>query len=1022
MQHNLRALIGALCALAVPCANTQANDREVPAAAAERPARHVEVPGVKRFSGQLIVRPRQHDAWIKRGATPKEATQWSAVACMVLATYPLRNYVPETDEYVIQCPPGFDENAVANDLLTMGCYQYAEPDWIIYPSACPDDPLLSNQWHHDAGMLQTCDAWGIHTGDPSVSVGICDTGILTTHDDLQLHRLEGYNAVDMLFESEGGQIGPVHSHGTQTTGCAAANGNNGVGVSGVGWNLSHRMLRVSNSSTGGSTLSVLQHAARTSIESGDRVASVSYSGVENASNLTTATYIKSIGGLLVWAAGNDGRNLILGDRDADDIIVVGATDSLDNKAMFSAYGPFVDVMAPGVGVFTTHSSGNGSYTAVSGTSFSAPLTAGLIALIWSSDPSLSPDQVETRLKAGCDDLGLPGVDNTFAYGRINVYNSLATAVPVPPVVDAGTDLVTSDSDGDALEAVILDGTGSFDPDGTIVAYQWSEGATLLGMSAVVSVELGLGVHSVTLTATDNDGQSSSDTVIVTINPNQPPVADAGADITVSDVDGDGLELVVLDGSASFDPDGTIVSLEWAEGAVGLGSGSLLSVNLAVGDHTMTLTVTDNGGASVSDTVLVSVVGQSPEPPAPPPPPGPVSLASDDFESGGFNGGFGRWVGAWAASGKVSVRTKGAPHAGAFHARLTKANTDLRRAVDLRGASEVHLTFWAKAKKFRGSDRAFVRVSPDGSSFTTLLTFTAADSDNAYHRYDLDLGNFPMTASFVVDFATATKKGKLFVDDVDITGLAGPPSNLDPVADAGPDLLVGDTDGDGVEIVTLDGLGSIDFDGSIVGFEWTEGATVLGTTAVLDAAFGVGSHTVTLTVTDNELATASDTVLVTVLPQGNDPVTLAFDGFESQGLSGGAGDWVGSWSKTGRVTIRTNRDSPHSGSSHVRLRRVGSTLGRTVDLTGVMGARLQLWIKTASFRAGDQASVRVAPDGVNFVTVLTINPGDDDNLYHFHDIDLSSFAMTADFRVELRSDMKRGKLWADDIEVVGVSGG
>ena len=1022
MQCNLRALIGALCALAVPCANTQANDRDAPAAA-ERPARHVEVPGVKQFSGQLIVRPRQHDAWTKRGATRKEATQWLAVARMVLATYPMKRYVAETDEYVIQCPGGFDENAVANDLLAMGCYQYAEPDWIIYPSACPDDPLLSNQWHHDAGKLQTCDAWSIHTGDPSVSIGICDTGILTTHDDLQLNRLEGYNAVDMLFESQGGQIGPVHSHGTQTTGCAAANGNNGVGVSGVGWNLSHRMLRVSNSTSGGTTLSVLQHAARTSIQNGDRVASVSYSGVDNASNLTTATYIKSIGGLLVWAAGNDARYLTLGDRDADDIIVVGATDSVDNKASFSAYGPFVDVMAPGVGVVTTHSSSNSSYAAVSGTSFSCPLTAGLIGLIWSSDPSLSPDQVETRLKEGCDDLGLPGVDNTFAHGRINVYNSLATAAaPVPPVVDAGTDLFIDDSDGDALETVILDGTGSFDPDGTIVAYQWSEGATLLGTSAVLSVELGLGVHSLTLTATDNDGQSSTDTVIVTINPNQPPVADASADITVSDLDGDGTELVTLDGSASFDPDGTIVSLEWAEGAAGLGSGSLLSVNLAVGDHTISLTVTDNGGASASDTVLVSVVGQSPEPPAPPAPPAPLSLASDGFESGGFNGGAGRWVGGWAASGDVSVPTKGAPHAGAFHARLANANTELRRAVDLRGASEVHLTFWAKAKTFQSSDRAFVRVSPDGSSFTTLRTFTAADSDNAYHLYDFDLGNFPMTAGFMVDFATHTNRGQLFVDDVNITGLAGPPLNLDPIADAGPDLIAGDTDGDGVEIVTLDGLGSIDFDGSIVGFQWTEGAAVLGTTALLDAAFSVGVHTVTITVTDNELATASDTVLVTVLPQGSDPVTLAFDGFESQDLSGGAGVWVGSWSATGGVSIRTNRDSPHSGSSHVRLRRVGSTLARTVDLTGVMGARLQLWIKTASFRGSDQASVRVAPDGVNFVTVLSISTGDDDTLYHFHDIDLSSFAMTADFRVELRSDMKRGKLWADDIEVIGVSGG
>ena len=428
--RNAGILFG-LLALALPATGFAQIHIHEPGGAIEA-VEYLEAPGELEFSGRMIARPIERHSWLAAGHNREQARAWMTVAHVMLSTYAVDNYVWETGDYVIECDPGDTENETGNFLRSLGVLEYVEPDWTVYPTVCSNDPLLpTQQWQHNANRMQTCDAWDVHTGDPSVSVGICDTGILVGHEDLSLHRLEGYNAVNRLWESQGGDISPVHPHGTETTGCAAANGNNGVGVSGVGWNLSHRMMRVSNVASGSASLSNLQHAARTAVENGDRVASVSYSGVDSASTLSTATYIKSIGGLLVWSAGNDNRNLTFGNRDADDVIVVGATDSNDNKASFSAYGSFVDVTAPGVSVGTTYSI-QGVYVNVSGTSFSCPLTAGLIALMWSADPTLTPDEVEVLLKQGCDDLGSAGVDDVFGYGRINAFNSISLVIPPCP--------------------------------------------------------------------------------------------------------------------------------------------------------------------------------------------------------------------------------------------------------------------------------------------------------------------------------------------------------------------------------------------------------------------------------------------------------------------------------------------------------------------------------------------------------------------------------------------------------------
>jgi PKD repeat protein len=384
-----------------------------------------EISGEREFSGWMVARPVQPADLQEQGVSKEQSETLHALGHGMMGGYGIREFVAATDEYIFALPEGMTENTLAQQLMASGVFQYVEPDWILYPIGNSNDPYLGSQWQHNANRMQSADGWDLHTGNSSTVVAYCDTGVMTAHEDLQDNRFEGYNAVDQQWESAGGNIEAVHNHGTNVTGCGSANGNNGKGVAGVGWNLGHRMMRVSNSSSGSAYNSTLTHAARTAIEAGDKVASVSYSGPDSSSNLTAATYIKSLDGLLVWAAGNDSRNLTYGNRDNDDIIIAGATDDTDGLAYFSAYGQYVDVTAPGQSVLTTHNSSTTSYAYVSGTSFACPITAGLCGLIWSYDPSLTPNEVEGILKNGCDDLGAGGTDNSFGYGRVNLFGSLS---------------------------------------------------------------------------------------------------------------------------------------------------------------------------------------------------------------------------------------------------------------------------------------------------------------------------------------------------------------------------------------------------------------------------------------------------------------------------------------------------------------------------------------------------------------------------------------------------------------------
>jgi len=177
-----------------------------------------------------------------------------------------------------------------------------------------------------------------------------------------------------------------------------------------------------------------------------------------------------------------------------------------------------------------------------------------------------------------------------------------------PVADAGDDQYVTDSDENGSELVSLDGSYSYDTDGSITSYVWKKDSNQIATGVDPDVTLSVGEHTIELTVTDNNSATDTDTVVVTVSQpgNLPPVADAGNDQQVTDNDDNGSETVQLDASNSYDPDGSIVSYVWKEDSNQIATGVDPNVSFSVGQHTVTLIVTDNNDANDTDTVSVTV--------------------------------------------------------------------------------------------------------------------------------------------------------------------------------------------------------------------------------------------------------------------------------------------------------------------------------------------------------------------------------------------------------------------------------
>ncbi len=340
---------------------------------------------------------------------------------------------------------------------------------LLYPSFKNKQPYPNDPYYKSTGSwgqpyadlwgikkINVNKAWGLYKGQ-GITIAIVDSGINFWHEDItanlfanskELFGLPGFDDdgngfMDDIsgwdFVDNDSYALDLYGHGTHLAGIAAATGNNKRGIIGVAPLANVLSVRVLDQ-YGGGTIENVANGIRYAASMGAKIINLSFGGfvydVTLVSLLQDAVdFAINRGSIIVAAAGNSSTSLDhFVPADLTGVIAVGATDPYDNRASFSNYNNDPNdffIMAPGVDILSLGSKKayigqavSKNYYLSSGTSMSAPFVSGAIALLLNKYPNASLNDIKTLLANGAVDLGDPGWDPYYGYGRLDVAKSL----------------------------------------------------------------------------------------------------------------------------------------------------------------------------------------------------------------------------------------------------------------------------------------------------------------------------------------------------------------------------------------------------------------------------------------------------------------------------------------------------------------------------------------------------------------------------------------------------------------------
>lgn len=505
------------------------------------------------------------------------------------------------------------------ELQELDYIEYAEKVQLYKLFFVPDD-VHPNQWYFN--LIQAFDAWDISPGSNLVKVAVVDNAFKISHPDLAASIYVNSNEIpnNGLDDDSNGVIDDVNGwdvadndndpeppsniatqfglfdHGSHCAGIASAATNNSTGIAAIGNGV--KIIPVKGTSSNNIIPIAIDDGAAGidyAIAAGADVISLSWGGTTQDQTVTNFVNVALAQGIVVVAAaGNSGNQQMNYPAANPGVISVGAITYNDVMASFSNHGTWVDVIAPGDSIWSCVATSS-EYGYQSGTSMACPMVAGLCGLMLSYDTSYTAAQIETCLKAGCENIDMenPSFVGWMGAGRINALRSLTCMNPaLGPIASYHTSSVAGVCEGGTMNF--------FDQsiNGDSLFWSFPGGTPGADSSATPSVMYAAaGTYPVTLIAKNNFG---TDTLTSSITVYTAPAASFTlSSDTVYIVQGGQLTVNSTSSNAT--------SYSWDFGDNGTGSGASASHNYTTsGTYTVTLTASNPGCAADTAAMIVYV--------------------------------------------------------------------------------------------------------------------------------------------------------------------------------------------------------------------------------------------------------------------------------------------------------------------------------------------------------------------------------------------------------------------------------